>query len=80
MALSYACFFVGYAEQSLFRCYTGTVPHLVLRYVDGCIGAVSCSQEELEKFINFTNTFHPNLKFTWTISDSSLPFLDLSIS
>eukprot|EP00061_Rhincodon_typus_P008209 g30620.t1 len=25
-------------------------------------------------------TFHPNLKFTWAISDTSLPFVDLSVS
>eukprot|EP00061_Rhincodon_typus_P008071 g30348.t1 len=35
---------------------------------------------ELEQFINFTNTFHRALKFTWAISDTSLPFLDFSIS
>eukprot|EP00061_Rhincodon_typus_P002627 g18053.t1 len=35
---------------------------------------------ELEQFINFANTFHPNLKFTWTIPDTSLPFLDLYVS
>eukprot|EP00061_Rhincodon_typus_P010781 g35322.t1 len=28
-----------------------------------------------EHFINFINTFHPNLKFTWTISDTCLSFL-----
>eukprot|EP00061_Rhincodon_typus_P000818 g12840.t1 len=64
MAPSYACLFVGYVEQSLFCSYTGTIPHLFLRYVDNCIGAASCSYEELEQFIHFTNTFHPNLKFT----------------
>eukprot|EP00061_Rhincodon_typus_P016453 g44680.t1 len=35
---------------------------------------------ELGQFINFTNTFYHALKFTWAISDTSLPFLDLSIS
>eukprot|EP00061_Rhincodon_typus_P016158 g44221.t1 len=73
---SYACLFVGYVEQSLF-CYTGTIYHLFLRYIDDCIGAATCPHKELEQFINFTNIFHPNLKFTWTISDTSLSFLDL---
>eukprot|EP00061_Rhincodon_typus_P003427 g20062.t1 len=54
--------------------------HLFLLYIDDCIGAASCSHEELKQFINFTNTSHPNLKFTWTISDTSLSFLDLSVS
>eukprot|EP00061_Rhincodon_typus_P000648 g12316.t1 len=43
---SYACLFVGYVEQSLFRRYTGPKPHLFLRYIDDCIGAASCSHEE----------------------------------
>eukprot|EP00061_Rhincodon_typus_P006422 g27049.t1 len=62
-----ACLFAGYVEQSLFRCYTGTIPYLFLRYIDDCISAASCPHKELEQFINFTNTFHPNFKFTWTI-------------
>eukprot|EP00061_Rhincodon_typus_P007009 g28252.t1 len=72
--------FIGYVEQSLCHSYTGTIPHLFLRYIDDCFGAASCSHEELEQFINFTKTFHPNLKFTWTISDTTLSFLDLSVS
>eukprot|EP00061_Rhincodon_typus_P000343 g11378.t1 len=80
MGPSYACLFIGYVEQSVFRCYIGTIPHLFLRYMDDCISTASCSHEELEQVINFTNAFHPNLKFTWTISDTSLSFLDLSVS
>eukprot|EP00061_Rhincodon_typus_P003268 g19676.t1 len=68
MGPSYAFLFAAYVEQPLF-----------LRYIDDCIGAASCSHEELEQFINFTNTFQPNLKFTWTISDTSLSVLDLSV-
>eukprot|EP00061_Rhincodon_typus_P002750 g18370.t1 len=79
MSPSYACLFVGYVEQSLFRCYTGTIPHLFLHYIDDCIGTASCSYEELEQFINFTNTFHYNLKFTRTISDTSIFFQDLPV-
>eukprot|EP00061_Rhincodon_typus_P011334 g36269.t1 len=80
MGPGYTCLFEGYMEQSLFRCYTGTIPHLFLCYVDDWISAASCSHEELEQFNNFTITFHPNLKFTCTISNTSLSFLDLSIS
>ncbi|XP_059503918.1 uncharacterized protein LOC125456606 [Stegostoma tigrinum] len=80
MGPSYACLFVGYVEQSLFRTYTCPKPHLFLRCIDNCIGATLCSHEELKQFIHFTNTFHPNLKFTWAISNTSLTFLDLSIS
>eukprot|EP00061_Rhincodon_typus_P018726 g48021.t1 len=47
MGLSYAYLFVGYVEQSLFCCYTSTIPHIFLYYIDDCIGAASCSHEEL---------------------------------
>eukprot|EP00061_Rhincodon_typus_P011984 g37392.t1 len=77
---SYACLFAGYVEQSLFCSYNGPIPHLFLRYIDDHFSAASCSHAELEQFINFTNAFHHNLKFTWTISDTSLSFLDLSVS
>eukprot|EP00061_Rhincodon_typus_P000913 g13164.t1 len=80
MGLSYACVFVRYVEWSLFCCYTCTIPHLFLHYIDVCISTALCSHEDLQQFINFTNTFHPNLKFIWTISDTSLSFLDLSVS
>eukprot|EP00061_Rhincodon_typus_P012499 g38269.t1 len=80
MGLSNACHLIEFVEQSLFNNYTGAIPHHFLRFIDDSIGAASCSHEELEQFINFANTFHRTLKFTWTISDISLPFLDLSIS
>eukprot|EP00061_Rhincodon_typus_P017918 g46852.t1 len=78
VGLSYTCLLVGFVEQALINNCTGTIPHLLLCYIDDCIDAASCSREELEQFINFANTFHHTLKFT--ISDTSLPFLDLSIS
>eukprot|EP00061_Rhincodon_typus_P016375 g44564.t1 len=80
MIPSYACIIIGFVKQSLFHNYPGTIPHLFLRYMDDCISAASCSCVELKQFINFANTFHPALKFTCIISDTSLPFLDLSVS
>eukprot|EP00061_Rhincodon_typus_P004278 g22195.t1 len=80
MGPSYACLFVGYVEQSLFCCHTGTIPHLLVCYIDDCISVALCSHKVLQQFINFTNTFHPNLKFTWTISNTSLSFLDPCVS
>eukprot|EP00061_Rhincodon_typus_P005066 g24097.t1 len=78
MGPGYACLFIGYVEQSLFRCYTGIIPYLFLHYFDDSTSIASQSHEELEQFINFTNMFH--LKFNWTISDTSLSFLNLSVS
>ncbi|XP_059832219.1 uncharacterized protein LOC132397440 [Hypanus sabinus] len=80
MGPCYACLFVGFVEQSMFQGYTGIHPPLFLRYIDDCIGTTSCTRAELVDFINFASSFHPALKFTWSISDTSLPFFDLSVS
>eukprot|EP00061_Rhincodon_typus_P007445 g29152.t1 len=80
MGPSYTCLLVGYVEQSLFSTYTGTVPQLFCRYIDDCFGAASCTQPELEQFIDFANNFHQVNKFIWSLSGTSFPFLDLSIS
>ncbi|XP_062918361.1 chitinase domain-containing protein 1 isoform X1 [Mobula hypostoma] len=80
MGPSYACLFVGFVEQSMSQTYSGICSPLFLRYIDDCNGAASCTHAELVDFINFASNFHPALKFTWSISDTSLSFLDLSVS
>eukprot|EP00061_Rhincodon_typus_P013212 g39440.t1 len=61
MGPSCDCLFVRLLEQSLFRNYTNTIPHLFLQYIYDYISAALCSLEELKQFINFANTyFTPN--------------------
>ena len=61
--------------------YLGAYPNLpYLAYIDDCLGATSCTKEELERFIGFVNSFHLALKFTWEISETSVTFLDINIS
>ena len=77
------CFFcVGeYAKYGLInKKFDGPKPELFGRYIDDCLGATSCTKEELERFIGFVNSFHPALKFTWEISETSVTFLDINIS
>ena len=38
------------------------------------------SREELNRFITSDNSFHPTLKYTWEISETSLAFLDIKVS
>eukprot|EP00061_Rhincodon_typus_P004036 g21600.t1 len=80
MAPRYACLFVGYVEYSLFQSYSGPYPQPFLQHVDDIIGAASVSCLELENFIYFASNFHPAITFTCFISDSSLPFLNISVS
>ena len=79
MGPSYANFFVGYVEHQFFNQYDGPKPDLYGRYIDDCIGAISSSREELNCFITSVNSFHPALKYTWEISETSLAFLDIKV-
>ena len=80
MGPSYANLFVGYVEHQFFNQYNGAKPELYGRYIDDCIGAISSSREELGHFITSVNSFHPALKYTWEISETSLAFLDINVS
>ena len=77
MGPSYANLFVGYIEHKFFNQYNGPKPELYRRYIHDCIGATSLSREDLNQFITAVNSFHPALKYTWEISDTSLAFLDI---
>ena len=76
----YGNLFVGYVEEQIFNQFDGPKPELFGRYIDDCLGATSCTKEELEQFISFVNSFHPALKFIWEISETSVTFLDINIS
>ena len=80
MGPSYANLFVGFIEHQFFSQYHGPKPELNGRYIDDCIGTTSTTREELTQCITAVNSFHPAIKYTWEISDSSLAFLDIKIS
>ena len=80
MGPSYANLFVGYIEHEFFNQYNGPKPELYRRYIDDCVGATSSTREELNQFITAVNSFHPALKYTWEISDTSLAFPDIKLS
>ena len=67
-------------NTNFFNQYNGPKPELYGRYIDDCIGAISSSREELNQFITSVNSFHPALKYTWEISETSLAFLDIKVS
>ena len=80
MGPSYANLFVGYVEHQFFNQYDGLKPDFYGRYIDDCICAISSRREELNRFITSVNSFHPALKYTWEISETSLAFLDIKVS
>ena len=77
MGPSYANLLVGYIEHKFFNQYNGPKPELYRRYIDDCVGTTSSTREELNQFITAVNSFHPALKYTWEISNTSLAFLDI---
>ena len=81
MGPCYACLFVGYVEEKMPLTYPGTKPIMLRRYTDDYIGtSVRQLRKELEDFIQYVNDFHPSLSYTFYISDTSVNFLDISIS
>ena len=77
MRPSYANLFVGCIENKIFNQHNGFKPVLYCRYIDDCFGATSSAREDLNTFKTAVNSFHPALKYTWEISDTSLAFLDI---
>lgn len=77
MGPSFACLFVGYLEEKMFEQYQGPIPDLYKRYIDDVFGVSSDSDEELSSFISFVSNFHPAIKYTFTVSDQNLSFLDI---
>ena len=71
---------VGIIEHQVFIQYYGHKPELSGRYIDDYVGATSSTREELIQFTTTANSFHPALKYTWEISDTSLAFIDIKIS
>ena len=80
MGPSYANLFVGYIENQFFNQYNGPQPKLYRCYIDDCVGATPSTREELEQLIYSVNSFHPALKYTWQISETSIAFLDINVS
>ena len=80
MGPNYVCLFVGYVERKMFQEYEGRKPDLYKRYINDVLGASSDTQQDLENFIHFCSTYHSALKYTFEISGSSIPFLDLCVS
>lgn len=79
MGPNYACLFVGYMEEAILSHYTGFIPQLHKRYIDDVVGAACCDRKDLEDFIEYVSNFHPALQYTHTISETSLPFLDINL-
>ena len=60
--------------------YTGTKPIVLRRYIDDYVGISTSTKKELEDLMQYVNDFHQSLSYTYDISDTSVNFIDISIS
>ncbi len=79
MAPSGACLFMGRLEVHFLSDAT-MKPLIWMRYIDDIFLIWTHGQEELQNFIAFCNSRHPNIKFTSDQSRNSVAFLDVTVS
>ena len=77
---SVACIFMGYLEELFFAEREHSTPMLYKRYTDDNVGAASCPEEELQCFIDHVTNFNPSIKYTYTISNNTITFIDLQLT
>ena len=75
MAPSYANIFMDDLEQRLLS-QASFKPFSWLRYIDDIEMKWTEGRDKLDQFITFANSFHPTIKFTVEISESTNTFLD----
>ena len=80
MGPAYACLFVGHIEEQMLHNYQHPKPVLLKRYIDDYVGVFTSTRDELERFIQYVNSYHRSLRFTHDISDESITFLDVTVS
>ena len=66
-------------EEAILSQYAGFIPQLHKRCIDDVVGAACFDRKDLEDFIDHVSNFHPALQYTHTISETSLPFLDINL-
>lgn len=79
MRQSIACLIMGLFEGRVFSSFHGNTPILYNFYIKDDIVAASVSWkvQQLESIVALVKDFYPCLKFTHTISTSSVTFQDM---
>ena len=78
MAPSYANLFMDRLERKFLE-KEPLKPLLWKRYIDDILCLWIGSRSELEHFLERLNNEHPTIKFTWSISDTQVEYLDLNL-
>ena len=78
MAPSYANLFMDRFERA-FLAQEPIQPLVWKRYIDDILCIWTGSRSELDNFLDRLNRAHHSIKFTWSISNERIQFLDLNI-
>ncbi len=79
VAPAFAILFMSWLDKEFTRSFPTTNMLLHLRYIDDGLIIWKGSQGALQYWLSNLNGFDPNIKITWTISDASVDFLDLTL-
>ena len=77
MAPAYANLFMAEIEEALLAGYPEK-PMLWKRYIDDIYCIWSGTRESFTAFMDYLNTAHPTIKFTYEVSEESIDFLDIT--
>ena len=78
-ALPYSCIFMDYIETEFLKSLE-IKPWLWKRFIDDIFSIWTDTAENLDKFLEDLNKFHPNLRFTYEKSREKINFLDAAIN
>ena len=73
--VSFANIFMAEIETNLIL-QNNTKPRIWKRYIDDVFSLWDYNRNEVERFIEEANSFHPTIKFTAEISENEITFLD----
>ena len=79
MAPSYANLFMGVLEKQMLSSYKHK-PLVYLRYIDDIFMIWTDGEDSLNDFLAHCNNQNKNIQFEQTISNTSIPFLDVSVT
>ena len=78
MAPSYANLFMDRFERA-FLAQEPILPLVWKRYIDDILCIWTGTRSQIDSFLDRLNRAHHSIKFTWSISDTQIQFLDLNI-
>ena len=79
MAPSYANLFMGVLEKQMLSSYKHK-PLVYFRYIDDIFMIWTDGEDSLNDFLTHCNNQNENFQFEQTISNTSVPFLDVSVT